>query len=242
MKSLKAISIICMILLSGPDYIYSYTLNFDRSGSKLVKKDNGAEIYNSSDGAVIKVFPDREEALLADKTRIIKFKTGRREIIAPDGVKIFVSEDSSTRYLYPDGREEIFSMDGKTHYGLEIKEERRFMRRRQAVVELVYSKDQSDEVLEGNYKKFFEEFAIQIQRFLDNKTPGRSNMKVVISNCRYAKTGFCNRNGSTQMKIFLYRDEKEQAMISISHEQLMRKHGIVRLAVDSVDTLFNQKK
>lgn len=151
-----------------------------------------------------------------------------------------IMDDGSVKYIAPDGTEKIVSMEGKTPYGMEIKEERKVMRRRDFVVELVYSAKLSDDNMDKYLTPFFKELEEQIVRWMHNHQVSRKTVRVVISNCKFCKTGYCKRKNKREIEITRFYGDRQEGGISFSHQEVIVSKKHPELAAKAVEALFGK--
>ncbi len=137
------------------------------------------------------------------------------------------------------GNDKKFAMDGKTVYGEPIRERRTMLRHRKFYVEVIYSRMFSDMRLSGDGKtnymeRFYKELARQVDHWLQESNLSTGSMKIVVSNCRFSKTGFCGRKNRNEVRIYTYKDGKKGPEISIDHKDLYSKEKTVDVAKKTV--------
>lgn len=153
---------------------------------------------------------------------------------------MYIMDDGSVKYISPDGTEKVVSMDGKTPYGMNIKEERKVLRRRSFVVELVYSAQLSDDNMDKYLTPFFKELESQIVRWMYNHQVPKKTMRIAVSNCRFCKTGFCKRKNKREIAIIRFTGDKEEKMISFKHEDIIAKKKHPELVAKTIETLLGK--
>lgn len=231
---------LAIIILAIASSIKAYIIDIDYSGFSLEKKENGVEIYKSRDGSVIKKYPDKEEAIYSDGTKIKREKDGSREITTPDGTKISIARDGSAKYKFSDGSEKSLSMDGYTHYGLKIDDVKKSISYEDYTAEIVYSGKLSDEILDKNILLFYNEFVYQMQTALTSKKSAPDyKMKIEISNCRYCKTGYCARNNKKQFEIIYIKNDNIVKRISLSYAEVSHPQIYAETAKRAADQIFS---
>lgn len=242
---MRRVLVLLGIIVATATAIFAYELDFNYFGATEKGRRNGYILYEKKDGTIIKKYPEREEAVQPDGTRIIKRSNGTRTIHAADGTRIEIAMDGTTTYTYENGETHTISMDGRTPYGLEIEPEIRRFRKRDLVVELYYSPEKSDDMLKG-YKKsdssvedYYNELDRYIQWWLYNKdVPKRGKMRIEISNCRYARTGFCAREKRQDIVVIRQYDSKTEK-VTVAHSDLQSKEGPERQAKRTVEHLMS---
>ncbi len=225
-----------LLIIACP--LFAYVLNFNYYGAKLVKRNNDREIYKKSDGTTIFKFKHKETAILRDKTKIVRYNDGRREIFAPDGVIIFFDYDGTVEYRYPDGTIKKISMDGRTPYGLEIKELKKTVRRGSFYAEIIYSPQYSDDNINRYIKKFFDEIERQIHIRVYRNRIENKKMKLVFSNCRFCKTGYCRRKNVKGLEIIVFVNNRKREEIKINYSDLLKKSDYIKIAAKTVENIL----
>lgn len=201
-------------------------------------KRDGNEVFKKPDGSILTKYPDRDEAILKDATRIIRYHSGKRVIHAPDKTTIHIDYDSTTRYVYPDGREKIISMDGKTPYGLKIDDLREVIRRKNFSVEVLYSADRSDEVVTPPMMKFYKEFIRETGSAMSKNAKSLDAMKIVISHCRFCSTGYCRRKNRKEVSVTAFRNGGVHREVVLDYEDLLRRDGHIAEAKKAAAGIF----
>ena len=240
MKKRSVVIIVPVFILLFSLFSFSYEMNFDYKGAEMVSSVAGKEEYRKPDGTVIIKSQDREEAVFKDKTRVVRLKNGNREIFFPDGSEIHMQDDGSVRYVNPDRSERIISMDGKTPYGMDVQEERRVLQRKYFVVELIYSAALSDDSMDDYFKAFFKELEAQIDRWMFNHNLTREKVRIVVSNCRFCKTGFCRRKNIKEVSVILFRDDTEDKKVSFRLDEIIDTKNHTALALGAVEALLGK--
>ncbi len=215
--------ILLFVTLAVPGTLSGYELDFSYIGAELVKKEGEREIYKKKSGLTIYKYKNREEAHLSDGTRIIRFGNGKREVYPPDGVKIYINYDGSIKYIYPDGKEKFISMDGVTPFGIRIIGENRTIRRNKIRVDVIYSSEMSDDIMSKYIKNFYDEIANHAQKLVYQKKIRGRNIRIVLSFCRFGKTGYCRRNNRKGLDVIGYRDGKKEKIIPVNDSELYNK-------------------
>ncbi len=199
--------------------------NFDYEGAQLKSKNADSEEYSKPDGTRIFKYSGSEKAVLKDGTQIEK-KNGRRMIVYPDGTRLSIEADGSRLYRYPDGRERSFSMTGKTPYGEDIKGEERRISNDGIDILIEYSAALSDDLLEGSSRAFFDELSAACKSRLTEKKPaGVKITKIVISTCRFCKTGYCSQKKSAETEVLLYKGGELLKKVSVPYSFLIKKEN-----------------
>ena len=232
-----SVLISCMLACSDA---FSGDSDFDCEGAVFVTRSADKEVYRKPDGTVITKYGNREEAVLPNKTRIVRFADGRRIVYRPDGSEVHMQKDGSVKHVASDKTEKIVTMEGRTPYGMEIKEHRKVLRRRYFVVELLYSPDLSDDNMDKYCTAFFNELASQIERWMYNHRVLRKKVRVAVSNCRFCRTGFCRRKNVREVAVIRFDGEKKNKKMSFSHDQIRDKKKHTDMALKAVKALFGK--
>ncbi len=227
-----------LIFITAAGTLHGYELDFSFIGAELVKKEAAREVYRKKSGSLIYKYKDREEAHLSDGTRIIRFGNGKREVYPPDGVKIYINYDGSVKYVYPDGKEKLISMDGVTPFGVKIMRENRTIRRNKIQVHIIYSAEMSDDIMSKYVKNFYDELAKHAHLIVYKKKVRGREIKIVLSNCRFGRTGYCRRNNRKGLDIIGYRDGKKEKVISVKESDIYDKKKYQKAARSIVETML----
>jgi hypothetical protein len=130
------------------------------------------------------------------------------------------------------------SMDGKTPYGDVIGEVRNTVGKKDFILEMVYSPALSDDILDGNMKLFYQELRASLQSWVNASNPAEDRMRLVISNCRFGRTGYCRRNRKSGITMSLYRGEKKLKELNFRYEEILNREKIRALALKAVDDII----
>lgn len=221
-RGLSSCVSIILMLLRLPAGAQSVT-NFDYFGAELKKRDAGVEEYSKPDGTVIYKYPDREKARLKDGTVIERYPDGRREIKAPDGRSLVIDFDGTRHYRSADGKERTISMDAKTPWGDPISPVETVVSQGGARIVLVFDPSLSDDHLEGAAKKFFDELAAALKAKMASVKPASGfEGRIVISQCRFARTGHCRRKNAQELVARISLQGRERASFCLSYESMLR--------------------
>ena len=131
-------------------------------------------------------------------------------------------------------------LEGITHYGMPIQEVTKSYKKDKAVLEIVYSKMLSDDNMDDYVKRFYDELLTQIEKFLyEKKLPG-TNIKIIISNCKFCKVGYCKKKNLKEIKLVSYYNEKKKTQIALNHSDIMDKNKYIDIARSAVVKFFEQ--
>jgi len=210
------------IAVSAPAQV---AVNFDYDGAQLKSKNSGVEEYVKPDGSRIFKYPDREKAILKDGT-VIERRSGKREISAPDGTRLHIDSDGSRRYIYSDGRERVFTMEGKTPYGEDIRGVEKKINNNGVSLILEYSAQLSDDQVDGAVRLFFDELISACETELSGKNPGNGTpVRIVISNCRFCRTGYCSRKKNGEIEAIIYRGTDIHKKLNVPYNGILKKEN-----------------
>ena len=132
------------------------------------------------------------------------------------------------------------SLEGITHYGLQIEEIKKSYKKEDAVLEIVYSKTLSDDNMDAYVQQFYDELLHQIEKWLyENKLPA-AKMKIVISNCKFCKIGYCKKKKVKEISLVSYKNEKKFKQVSFNHTEIIDRHKYVELAQSAVVDLLER--
>jgi hypothetical protein len=223
-RPLVSLASVCVIMVSA-GLVFSQTVTtFDYDGAKLTLKGPDHEEYRKPDGTRIMKYADREQAHLNDGTVIVKYGNGDHHISCPDGTQITIRFDGTRRYVYKDGRERLVSLDGKTPYGAEIPDVERTVGKGDAQLKIVYSGMLSDDILDGQARQFFNDLVSTAASKIEDVPPAvGEGGKVVVSLCRFCKTGYCRRKDRREIEIVVYRGGVERGRLSMVYSDLANK-------------------
>jgi hypothetical protein len=122
------------------------------------------------------------------------------------------------------------SLEGITHYGMPIKEITRSFKQKDATLEIIYSKMLSDDNMDNYVKRFYNELLRQIKAWLLTGTLPAQNVRIVISNCKFCKIGYCNKKNVKEISLVLYTNDKEKKDIAFKHAEVIDGIRYVTLA------------
>jgi hypothetical protein len=127
---------------------------------------------------------------------------------------------------------------GITHYGMPIEEIKKTYRKDDSVLEIIYSKTLSDDNMDDYIKRYYDELLNMIQNFLyANKFP-HQNMKIIISNCKFCKIGYCKDKNIKEVNLTFYVDDKKVKSLSFKHIDIIDKKKYQEIARSTVTNFF----
>ncbi|HNW27590.1 MAG TPA: hypothetical protein PKN50_03855 [Spirochaetota bacterium] len=126
------------------------------------------------------------------------------------------------------------SLEGITHYGMPIEEISKLYRKDASVLTIVYSKTLSDDNMDNYVKRFYDELLRQVEKWLyENKLPSK-DLRLVISNCKFCKIGYCKKKNIKEIDLVLYSNGKNIKHLALKHEDLIDKNKYVDIARSAV--------
>ncbi len=133
------------------------------------------------------------------------------------------------------------TMEGITHYGMPIQEISKSYKKDESALNVVYSKKLSDDNMDDYVKRFYDEILHQIEKWLyENKLPAR-NMRIVISNCKFCKIGYCKSKNIKELNLVLYSNEKIIKHIAFKHSDIINKDKYIDMARSAVIIFLDGK-
>ena len=232
----RIITIFFAIILL-PCMLAAYRMDFSEDGAVEKRKGDGFVELQGKEGETLLRYSDKTQASFKDGTVITKFRDGSRDIKAPDGTVIRVEYDSSVKYTYRNGRIVEISMDGKTPYGMDVDERRNVLRKGKTTVEIIYSKMQSDDSPDKYLESYYREFNDTMLVALDGGRIPEGTYRVVISNCRFCKTGYCRRKNIVEIAVTGSMNDADSGKFSFQHDNILSENGrrdIVNRTVDEM--------
>lgn len=131
-------------------------------------------------------------------------------------------------------------LEGITHYGMPIEEVKKTYKINNAVLEIVYSKMLSDDNMDDYVKRFYDELLNQVEKWLYEKKLPAPNMKIVISNCKFCKVGYCKKKNLKEVSLISFIDEKKKKQVVLNHIDIMDKNKYVDIARSAVIIFLDQ--
>ena len=150
-------------------------------------------------------------------------------------------DNGNIRYTFPDGVSQEKTMEGKTPYGLNINEEVQKIQKKNYAVTIIYSKMLSDDDMDKYVKKFYDEFTAQITKKVSSvEDTEERQLRIVISNCKYIKTGYCRRKNRKELTITSFTGETKEKEVSFHYNDLLKKDEYLTLAHDVYKKIFEE--
>lgn len=218
-----------------PIILFASVTDFGFENTILKSNKNGVKIYEKNDGTIIKSYKSHDEAQFKDGTIIKKYKKGIREITYSDGRKIVINDAKGTRIYYSkNGKKRIITMDSRTPYGDLIVPVKRGIQKNPVSVMLTYNPKKSDDVLEGEIKKIFNELYSQLRRnIIKKRFEGKSPLEVSVSFCRFCRTGYCYKKEQKVVVEFIINNKikkKIRVKYLLLKDKKKRKEFLVKTA------------
>lgn len=149
---------------------------------------------------------------------------------------LFFSAGQGSAYDMKD----VEKLEGITHYGMPIDEITKTYHKDDAVLVIVYSKMLSDDNTDDYVKRFYDEMLRRIELWLNsNSLPGK-NMKIVISNCKFRKIGYCKKKNIKEVSLISYANEKQFKQVSILHSDIIDSSKFADIAGSVVIDLLEK--
>jgi hypothetical protein len=138
-------------------------------------------------------------------------------------------------------KKDMEALEGITHYGMPIQEILKSYRKDESVLNVVYSKTLSDDNMDDYVKRFYDEILHQMEIWLyTHKLPAK-DMRIVISNCKFCKIGYCKRKNIKELDLALYSNEKKIKHIAFKHIDIIDKEKYVDMARSAVIIFLDSK-
>jgi hypothetical protein len=131
------------------------------------------------------------------------------------------------------------SLKGITHYGMTIEETVRSFRKGNDILEIVYAKDLSDDNMDKYLLRFYEEFLRRVEERLYSKDLPAKNVRIVISNCKFCKVGYCKTKNQKEVTLTSYRDNVVYRKMSFTHQSILQSNEVTKLAREAVSLLID---
>lgn len=247
------ISAASLVLLTSASA--GHLTNFDYQGAVLKSRTADCEEYQKPDGVRILKCKNQEKAFFPDGTVITRFPDGAREILSPDKSRLTIAIDGTRIYKNSDGKEKIVSMDGMTPFGEQIDRIEKRFGNKDATISILYSADQSDEHLRpmvfkdpeavklparyGVARLFDEMVNACMLRVKSDTRNERLNANVVISQCRYCRTGYCKRKNLKGVFIEISSGKEAAWMNSFSLSEIEDPQTRKLIVDKALDYIFN---
>ncbi len=147
-------------------------------------------------------------------------------MILASAAATLIAEQNNT----PAQESNLVSLEGITHYGMPIKEITKSFKQRDATLEVVYSKMLSDDNMDNYVKRFYNELLRQMEAWLRKGTLPAQKIRIVISNCKFCKIGYCKKKNIREISLVLYINDKKEKDIAFGHAEVIDGIQYVTLA------------
>ena len=148
---------------------------------------------------------------------------------------IAASEDSNPYDRLPNPED----LKGITHYGMPIEEKVQTYRKDDAILEIIYEKDLSDDNMDAYVQWFYNEFLrLILQRLYAGRLPA-GDVRIVISNCKFCKVGYCKTKNKKEITLTSYRNSVYYKKMSFPHESILDSNTASSLVKNAVSLLID---
>lgn len=138
----------------------------------------------------------------------------------------------------PHATPDLASLEGITHYGMAIEEVSSKLKKKESILQVIYSNKLSDDNMDDYVKLLYDEILRLIEAwFYEQKNP-ESGITIVISNCKFCKIGYCKRKGIREIRIVSYKKGAEFRQATIIHRKLLEKEKIPDIARNLVSSIL----
>jgi hypothetical protein len=128
---------------------------------------------------------------------------------------------------------------GITHYGMPIEEKVETFRKDDDILEIIYEKDLSDDNMDHYVQRFYNEFLRSIeQRLYAGRLPAHE-VKIVISNCKFCKVGYCKTKNIKEITLSSYRNKVFYKKISFPHQSMLDSTDASRMVRNAVSLFLD---
>jgi hypothetical protein len=132
------------------------------------------------------------------------------------------------------------SLKGITHYGMPIGEKIKSFRKGKGILEIIYAKELSDDNMDKYVQRFYEEFLRLVgHRLYNKKTLPAKKVRIVISNCKFCKIGYCKTRNKKEITLTSYYDNVEYKKMSFTHQAILQSNDMSRIAREAVLLLID---
>lgn len=128
------------------------------------------------------------------------------------------------------GAPDLFSLEGITHYGMAIEEITMKFEKDESVLEIVYSKNLSDDNMDDYVKLLYDEMLRLLEGWFTGQKKPENGIRIVISNCKFCKIGYCKRKGVREIHMVSYKHGKKFRHTALTHQELLVKEKIPDIA------------
>lgn len=130
-------------------------------------------------------------------------------------------------------------LKGITHYGMPIDEKIQSYRKDDAILEIIYSKDLSDDNMDTYVQRFYDEFLrLSELRLYAGRLPA-NQVTIIISNCKFCKVGYCKTKNVKEITLTSYRNNAYYKKISFLHQSILGSNEADRIVRNAVALLID---
>lgn len=130
-------------------------------------------------------------------------------------------------------------LKGITHYGMPIEEKFQTYRKDDSILEIIYAKDLSDDNMDNYMQRFYDELLRQIEERLYTGRLHSDNVKIVISNCKFCKVGYCKTKNKKEITLTSYRNRVYYKEMSFPHQTILDRNDASRLVKSAISLLID---
>jgi hypothetical protein len=98
----------------------------------------------------------------------------------------------------------------------------------------------SDDNMDDYVKRFYDELLSQVEKWLYEKKLPAQNMRIVISNCKFCKVGYCKKKNLKEVSLMSFINEKKKKQVVLNHIDIMDKNKYVDIARSAVVIFLEQ--
>lgn len=131
------------------------------------------------------------------------------------------------------------ALKGVTHYGMPIDEKIQTYRKDNNILEIVYAKDLSDDNMDNYMQRFYDEFLSAVEKRLYTGQLPTHKIKIVISNCKFCKVGYCKTKNIKEITFTSYRNNIYYKKITFQHQSILDSNEASRIVRNAVSTLID---
>ena len=164
-------------------------------------------------------------------------------IITIDGFaksKAVIKKNSLTKNARPGTKKKVDPMMGRTHYGMKIIEYRRVIFKNDFQIQMIYSKHHSDDNMNRKIDQFYKEFYRQAYRWISRQKPKKTIIKIIISNCRFCKIGYCKKINKKRISLMRFNNKIQGKVFTFYHSDIYKKQGQIITAKRAVKSIFGK--
>lgn len=131
------------------------------------------------------------------------------------------------------------ALKGMTHYGMPIEEKVDTYRKDDATLEIIYAKDLSDDNMDSYVQRFYDELLRLVEIRLYARPLPAHEVKIVISNCKFCKVGYCKTMNQKEITLTSYRNNVYYKKLSFPHQSILDSTDASLLVRNAVSLLLD---